>query len=77
MIAYTPFLTPLDLHDHWWFTLIPLALGISIAYKAVRMKDLTRFWRAVAVMTVQIIGGMVALAVVTFVIVEVLARRLP
>jgi len=77
LLAYTPLLTPLDLHDSWWFTLGPLALGISIAYKAVRMRDLTGFWRAVAIMTVQIIGGMVALAVLAFVIVEVLARQLP
>lgn len=76
-LAYTPFLTPLDLHDHWWFTLAPLALGISIAYKAVRLKDLSKFWPAVAVMTVQIIGGMMALALLAFVIVEVLARWLP
>lgn len=76
MLAFVPLLDPLDLHESWWVTLVPLALGISIAYKAVRMADLARFWRDVALMTVQILLGMVAMAVGAYLLVEVIARAL-
>jgi hypothetical protein len=76
MLAYTPFLDPLNLHDHWWFTLIPLALGISMAYKAVRLHDLRHFWKQSLVMTVQVILGMVGLAAVVFIVVELIVPRI-
>lgn len=76
LLAYTPFLDPLDLHDAWWLTLAPLALGISIAYKATRMRDLAGYWRAVLVMTIQVLLGMVALAAGAFVLIEVIVYGL-
>lgn len=66
------FIDPLDLHDAWWLTLIPLSLGISMAYKAVRLEDLTRFWKQVALMTAQMVLGMIGLAAAVYIIVEVL-----
>lgn len=62
-IPYRPFIDPLDLHQHWYLFLIPLALGVSIVYKAVRMRDMAGYARAVAIMTVQIIAGMIALGI--------------
>ncbi len=76
MLAYTPFLDPLDLHDWWWLTIVPLALGISIVYKAIRVGDLRHYWRGVLVMTLQVLLGMVALAVGIFAIVELIAYGL-
>ena len=73
MLAYTPFLDPLDLHALWWLTMAPLALGISIVYKAIRVGDLRHYWRGVLVMTLQVLLGMVALAAGTFVVVELIA----
>lgn len=70
MLSYTPFLDPLDLHEHWWWTLIPLAFGISMAYKAVRVADLRHYWKQVGVMTAQVLAGMVILAAAVFVVVE-------
>jgi len=68
VLAYRPFLDPLSLSASWWAFLLPLALLISIAYKAVRMHELEdgtawvgAFARSVAVMTVQIILGIVLL----------------
>jgi len=60
----TPFIDPLDVHGTWWLTIIPLALFLSIAYKAVRAPSVEgiAFWRSVAILAVQIILGMVALA---------------
>lgn len=75
LLGWTPFLEPLPLHEHWWLTLIPLALGISIAYRAVRVKDFRSYWKRVLVMTIQIVGGMILLAAAVFLLVEVLVAN--
>jgi undecaprenyl pyrophosphate phosphatase UppP len=72
LLAYTPFIDPIDAHRYWFLLLIPMALGVSIAYKAVRLNDLSRFWRQVGIMTVQIIGGIVALGAAGFVVIQYL-----
>lgn len=38
-LLFRPFLDPIELHGLWWVLLIPLALGISVVYKAVRLPD--------------------------------------
>lgn len=72
ILGYTPFLQPLDVHDQWWFLLLPMALFISMAYKGVRMRDLSAraYWRAVLVMCGQIVLALVALAIGLWVFVE-------
>jgi hypothetical protein len=70
--GYTPFVDPLDLHDYWWFTIMPLAFGISLAYKSVRLHDLSRVWPQTFLMTAQVVAGMIGLAVAAFLIVEVI-----
>lgn len=75
-LAYRPFLDPLDLHALWWWTLIPLVVGISIAYKAVRVRTFEGYWRQVTLMSVQVLGAMVALAAGVFLLVEVLGPLL-
>ncbi len=67
---YRPFLQPMSIHDEGWFTLIPLALLISIAYKAVRVRTVHGFPRSVLMMTVQIVVAMIALALGQHVFVE-------
>lgn len=69
-LAWRPFLEPLDLHDHWWLTLLPLALGVSIAYRAVRVTSFNHYWRQTLVMCVQVVGGMILLAALVFTIIE-------
>lgn len=70
LLAYRPLIDPLDLHDVWFLLLIPLALLISIAYKAVRVDDMRTFWPAALWMTAQIIVGMVALGTAFYVVIE-------
>jgi hypothetical protein len=78
VLAYVPFLDPLPGVNQWWYLLlIPLALGISITYKAVRLPTLASFWRHVAVMTTQIVLAMIALAVFMVVLVQVLIPLTP
>lgn len=73
-MPYRPFIDPLPMHHYWWVFLIPLALGIAVAYKAVQMKDLAGYPRAVLVMALQIVLGMVALGVASYLLVAVYVR---
>ncbi len=72
VLAYTPFLEPMDLQSSWWMLLVPMAVLMSIAWKAVRVSNFKSFWRPVAVMTTQIVLAMVGLAFGAFVVVELL-----
>ena len=63
-LAWVPFLEPINALQAWWYMLIvPLAFGISVIYKAMRLPRMARFWRQVALMTTQIVLAMVALAI--------------
>ena len=76
--AYVPFIDPINwLHSRWYLLLVPLAFGISVVYRALKMADLTHYWRAVTTMTMQIVLAMVALAVGLVVLVEVVIPWLP
>ncbi len=59
LLAYRPFLDPIDLHRYWFVLIFPMAFFIALAYKAVRVPDLRTMPREVAVMTIQIVLGMV------------------
>ena len=72
LLSSTPFVDPLDLQDHWWITLVPMAFGIAMAYKAVRLRPLRRYWAHVLVMTVQIVGGMIGMSIAVYLLIEVL-----
>lgn len=77
-LAYRPFIDPIDLQRGWYLLLIPLALGIAAAYKAVRVNDLRTYPREVVVMTIQIIFAMLALGAASFMLVQhVLPMVLP
>jgi len=71
-LAYTPFLDPLPINHDWFWLLLPLALGIASAYKAVRVLDLREFPKEVAVFTVQIVVGILGLGLAAFLIIEYL-----
>ena len=78
LAGYIPFVDPVNaFHDWWYLLLIPLSFGISVIYRALKMQDLDRFWRAVAMMTVQIVLVMAALAVALMVLVELTIPLLP
>lgn len=62
VLAYTPFIDPINAHSWWYLLIVPLALGISVAFKAVRCGDMRRYPRQVLMMTVQIVAGVVGLA---------------
>ena len=62
MLAWIPFLEPMNVFHQWWYLLLlPLAFGLSVAYKAIRVPSLKLYWWQVALMTTQIVIGVVAL----------------
>jgi acyl-coenzyme A synthetase/AMP-(fatty) acid ligase len=78
VLAYVPFITPMAWVYTWWYLLIlPLAFGIAVIYKALRLADLSHFWRQVMVMTAQIVLGMVGLAAALVLLVLVVIPLLP
>lgn len=78
ILAYRPFIDPLNLQRWWFLLLVPLAFGVSITYKAIRVEDLSTFWRKVFGMTFQLILGIIAFGVFLFALVQyVLPRTLP
>ena len=68
-LAWRPLLDPLPLDDSWFLLLLPLALLISIGYKAVRVGDMRRYWREVAIMTVQVILAMILLWIAAWLVI--------
>lgn len=76
-LAWRPFLDPIDAHGVWWALLFPLAFFISIAYKGVRIGDLSVYWKQVALMTVQIILGMIAIGVGSLLFIEFVLPMMP
>jgi len=72
--SYRPFIDPINAHHWWWALIVPLALLTAVAYKAVRLPTLERYWREVALMSVQVLLGMAALAATLWLLVEVFAR---
>ncbi len=74
--AYTPFLDPLDLQRQWFLLLIPLAILISITWKAVRVSSFHAFWRPVLIMSAQIVFAMVGLAVGAYILVDIIVPML-
>jgi hypothetical protein len=70
LLAYRPFIDPIAA-DHWWYLLlIPLSLGIAVAYKGVRVAELKDFPRQVAAMTVQIVVAMILLGLASYIFVQ-------
>ena len=77
-LAWIPILEPMPwAHRIWWLFAIPLALGMTMAWKAVRLPSLEHYWRAVFVMTGQILLTIAGIAAGLFVIVVVLLPHLP
>lgn len=72
-LAYRPFLDPIDLHQHWYVLLLPLALFMSIAYKSVRVSEMRHLPRAAAVMTIQVCFWMAVLGLAGYLFVQHLA----
>ena len=64
LATWIPFVIPMNwMQGVWYLLLIPLAFGISVIYKAIRVHDLATFWAQVWTMTLQIVLVIAALAI--------------
>ena len=78
MIAWIPFLGPAPaVTAYWWVLVAPMALFISMAWKAVRQEDLHRYWPAVLRMSLQVVLAMAALTLVLAVVVRGIVPVIP
>lgn len=70
-LPYRPFIdpAPFPVHTRWYFLLLPMSFGIAVVYKAVMLQTMERYWHQVAYLTVQIIVGMILLAVASYLLV--------
>ena len=73
---YVPFLKPLPAwHDWAWPLLIlPLCVAVSVVYKSIKCKSMSHVPREAAAITLWILLGMVAAAVVLYALVYVVSR---
>ena len=70
-LAWIPFLEPINWFHRWWYLLlIPLAFGISVAYKAIRVPTLKGYWWQVGLMTTQIVLGVLGLGILVALFVQ-------
>jgi hypothetical protein len=77
-LAWTPFVQPVTAAVHWWWVLLlPMVVGISITWKAIRLRTLDGYWRQVWFMSGQLLAGMVALAAGLMLLVRVVVPLLP
>ncbi len=77
-LAYRPFIDPISLNEYWMWFLVPLALGIAVAYKAIRVETTREIPRAALVLATQIVMGVALLGLGCYLlIVHVLPRIVP
>lgn len=78
LLAWTPFVEPIAAVVHvWWALLLPMVVGISVAWKAIRLRTLDRYWHEVWFMSAQLLAGIVALAAALILLVRVVLPLLP
>ncbi|MFG0260109.1 MAG: hypothetical protein ACF8LK_07120 [Phycisphaerales bacterium JB041] len=70
-LAWRPFLDPFDLHRQWFFLLVPLALGIAVTYRAVRVNTFEKYWIKTIILTVQIVLAMILLGAASYLFIQV------
>lgn len=66
-LAWIPFLQPIgSLGNYWWLLMIPLILGISIAYRATHDHSVDCFWNRVMMFAMKSTLAMGSLALVMY-----------
>ena len=62
-LAYTPFIDALAIHDYWYLLIVPMAFFLALGYKAVRCPDMKKYPQAVISFTLQILFGLLFMAI--------------
>ena len=78
LLAWIPFVEPMPSLGAWWpILLIPISIGISMIYKAIRLPTLKTYVAGVAIMTTQIVLAMIVLAIILYIVVQFMIPALP
>jgi hypothetical protein len=73
--AFRPFWQPLPVWDYWYLLLLPLCVGVSIVYKAIKCREMRQVPREATEIFVMIILGMGLAAGALRVLVWVMEKR--
>ena len=73
--AFQLFRQPLPAWDYWYLLLIPLCLGISIVYKAIKCREVKQVPREATVICTVILLGMVVAATALYALMRALEQR--
>ena len=73
--GFRPFWQPLPVWDYWYLLLVPLCVGISIVYKAIKCREMRQVPREAGVILLMILLGMVLAAAGLLVLVRVMENR--
>lgn len=69
LLSYIPFFSPINwFQDRWWLLALPLVFLLAMAYKAMRVRFTDVYWRQVVAMSIQVLVGMIVLAVTLHVV---------
>ncbi|MBM4007676.1 MAG: hypothetical protein FJ292_09000 [Planctomycetes bacterium] len=78
LLAWIPLVDPLPGGIHWWWAwVVPMVIGVSVTWKAIRLHSLDRYWPEVFRMSGQLLVGMAALAAALMLLVRVVLPLLP
>lgn len=78
ILAWIPFIEPMPAIGSWWpILLVPLSIGISMIYKALRLPTLKNYAMGVGIMSLQIIAAMVALAIGLYLLIQFIIPNIP
>lgn len=78
LIAWIPLVEPIPGVIHWWWAwIVPMVLGISMIWKAIRLRNLDRYWQEVFRMGGQVLVGMMALSAGLMLLVRLVLPLLP
>lgn len=64
------FTRPMPLWDYWWLLILPLCLGVSIVYKAIRLDDMRQVPKQAFIIFLWILGGMILAGAVLLAVVK-------
>jgi hypothetical protein len=78
LLAWIPLAEPIPGVIHWWWAwIVPMVLGVSMIWKAIRLPSMDRYWPEVARMGGQLLVGMIGLATGLMLLVRVVLPMLP
>jgi hypothetical protein len=69
------FRQPLPIWDYWYLLLIPLCVGISIVYKAIKCREIKQVPKEAGVICTVILLGMTLAAVALYALMRVLEQH--